>query len=310
MGFFRKKLIFDFGTANTVVCSDGKVVYDNLTLFRVWSDNGLNDRYFFPVSGGYVEDRDAFEKYVKSVIRKLTLFPRLSSVLIAVPDEVSGAETSVVQDFMLPFKKLHVKDIRTVPQSVAACAGLGLAADKYHLLLDIGEGKTRISLVKDSRVVKTKVWTDLSAYTWISDIRSHMKSNRDFNCGDATALKALIDVGAATEKISDPPSPVKLTGLSLIMERPHSLEFDHEELAGVLNPCMESMEVSLQKFIEEELATMSEAVMKDITSEGLWLIGGGSRLRGLAGRLQNRISLPVNTLDYPFHLIAKGASLL
>ncbi len=46
---------------------------------------------------------------------------------------------------------------------------------------------------------------------------------------------------------------------------------------------------------------------KDIMSEGMWMIGGCARLRGLSERLGSRLNLRVNTVDDPFHLIAGGA---
>ena len=76
------------------------------------------------------------------------------------------------------------------------------ASDKHHLILDIGYGKSRISLIKDSKVIKTKSWTDTAAKDWVSAIRKYIESHHGVLCGDRSALKALIETASATVDIA------------------------------------------------------------------------------------------------------------
>ncbi len=183
MNFLNRTLAFDFGSANTVVCEKDHIVFDEETMISVWPEGCIDvsreasigcregNRTYFPVSGGYVADSDHFEAYVKGVVKKLARFPRFRSVVIAMPDELSD-DKSGNRAFLDAFVKLKVKNVKTVPQSVAAVAGLGLQSGKYHLILDIGYGKARVSLVKDSCVLKTRLLKNVSGESWISEIRT------------------------------------------------------------------------------------------------------------------------------------------
>lgn len=143
MGIFNRTLIFDFGTSNTVVCDEnGTVLFDEPTMIA--SFYGPNEpllignkaliapqighcKFTKPIIRGYVNDYEAFETFVKGVVKKLVLFPRLClrTVVIAIPNDLAGDENASACDraFFEPFRKIGVKDIRAIHRGVAACLG-------------------------------------------------------------------------------------------------------------------------------------------------------------------------------------------
>lgn len=144
MKCFHKTLVFDFGSVNTVICDeDGNVLFDEPTVIaELYCQNGkllighkasmapeIGHCKFFirPIVRGYVNDYDAFETFVKAVVKKLVHFPRiwLKTVVIAIPDDLFGDKNASACDraFFEPFRKMGVKDIRTIHRSVAACLG-------------------------------------------------------------------------------------------------------------------------------------------------------------------------------------------
>jgi actin-like ATPase involved in cell morphogenesis len=66
------------------------------------------------------------------------------------------------------------------------------------------------------------------------------------------------------------------------------------------------LEEELSAFVHEAMS-ISEDISKEIISEGIWMVGGGSRLRGLPERLSNKLNVNVNTVDNPRHVIVRGA---
>lgn len=143
MKSFYRTLCFDFGSSNTIVCDgNGQVVFDEPTMIA--SFYGPNEPILIgnkamiapqigpckcikPIIKGYVGDYEAFESYVKGIIRKIVLFPRLclKTIVIAIPDDLVGDENTYACDrtFYEPFRKMGVKDIRAICRSVAACMG-------------------------------------------------------------------------------------------------------------------------------------------------------------------------------------------
>lgn len=333
MNFFNRTLTFDFGSANTVVCEKGQIVFDEETIISVWPEGDIDfgrkarmlhwrekigfwgkwpagecNQTYFPISSGYVADFSSFKAYVKGVVKKLARFPRFCSVIIAMPDELSDDEfgSMVTRAFLDPFLELNVNNVRTIPQSVAAAAGLALSSDKHHLILDIGYGKTRVSLVKDSCVYKTKLLKSVSGESWISAIKTHIRTESQVNYGKATAERALVCVGSAIENLLDPPAPFSITGPSRMTGHLNTIVLDHKALAGVLNPNLMLLEEELSAFVHEAMS-ISEDISKEIISEGIWMVGGGSRLRGLPERLSNKLNVNVNTVNNPRHVIVRGA---
>lgn len=140
MKFFNRTLVFDFGSSNTIVCEDGKVVFDEPTLVTYWPKGvanignkalltrmQINDGTVKPIVNGYVGSYEDFEVYVKAVVKKIVLFPRLclKTVVIAIPNDMSGDENATACDraFFEPFRKMGIKDIRTIHRGIAALMG-------------------------------------------------------------------------------------------------------------------------------------------------------------------------------------------
>ncbi len=324
MIFFRNKtLSFDFGSANTVVRKDGDVVFDEPTLvaYTRYGEAVVGSkallmrevpyaRYGKPIINGYVADFESYEQYVKGVVKSIIAFPRFLksySVIIAVPDDLQGEESAMsVRAFSDPFFEMGFKNIKFIHQSVAATKGLGLPENKYHLIVDIGYGKTRASLVKDSLVVKTKLWSSVSGKTWISDIVDHLHTEHQLRIGEVTAKHLLLSVATADEEVNDMPDPLSFGAPGVCDCRPHKVTIDNKELAKVLNPNLLLFEKELDGFIKEEIMTISEEVREGIISEGVWLIGGCSLLRGLSDRLERSLNLSIHIPADPRFVISGG----
>ena len=93
--------------------------------FAYFSD--INYQLIKPIDGGGVVDEEAFEKFVKAVVRKLMWFPRLrlKTVVIAIPNEMiqEGNITTSGKAYCEPFHRMGIKDIKVIGQGVAAYLG-------------------------------------------------------------------------------------------------------------------------------------------------------------------------------------------
>ena len=74
MKIFNRTLVFDFGSSKTIVCEDGKVVFDEPTLVTYWPKGvanignkallmrmQINDGTVKPIVNGYVGSYEDFE---------------------------------------------------------------------------------------------------------------------------------------------------------------------------------------------------------------------------------------------------------
>lgn len=134
MNIFKRTLTFDFGSSNTVVCEGGCVVYDEPTEIAVLYYGsvkvGITARAFYsckserikPIVNGLVDNHEAFEAYVKGVLRKIIWFPQicLNTVVIAVPNDMDKCGITALCE---PFRKRKIKNIMIIPRGVASCLG-------------------------------------------------------------------------------------------------------------------------------------------------------------------------------------------
>lgn len=137
---FYRTLIFDFGSSSTVVCDEcGRILFDEATEIAYFVDGcieiGQRSRIFCegerklikPIVCGYVNNYDAFEDYVKRLVKKLVFFPRLclKIVVIAIPNDWAENESASECSgaFIEPFRKMGIKNIRIIHRSLAAYQG-------------------------------------------------------------------------------------------------------------------------------------------------------------------------------------------
>lgn len=140
MRIFNRTLIFDFGSSNTVVCDEnGEVIFDEGTVIVYYADGyvEIGERAYIlregerewlkPIVNGYVNNYDAFEDYVKRLVKKLVLFPRLclKTVVVAIPNDLTENEcaSECGSAFIAPFRKVGIKDIRIIHRSLAVYLG-------------------------------------------------------------------------------------------------------------------------------------------------------------------------------------------
>lgn len=148
MKHFNRTLTFDFGASNTKVYENGRVVFDEPTVVAHWPNGAASigrkaliyySRYcedrsisncelIKPIINGYVGNYDAFETYVKGVVKILVRLPWLClrTVIIIIPDDLVGDDNASACDraFFEPFRKMGVKNIRTIHKSYAAYLGI------------------------------------------------------------------------------------------------------------------------------------------------------------------------------------------
>ena len=144
MKYFNRTLTFDFGASNTRVYENDRVIFDEPTVVAHWPNGEVSigrkaqiyhSRYcegksksncelIKPIINGYVGNYDAFEVYVRGVVKLFVRLPRLClrEVVIVIPDDLVGDENASACDraFFEPFRRMGVKDIKTIHRSVAA----------------------------------------------------------------------------------------------------------------------------------------------------------------------------------------------
>ena len=94
------------------------------------------------------------------------------------------------------------------------------------------------------------------------------------------------------------------TVLPLVAARPESFEITCSEVYEAIIDTVNS----ICDGIRQVLNKTDPDLVADITTDGLYLAGGGALLNGLADKISDYLGLKVNLLDDPSYSVVKGAA--
>jgi rod shape-determining protein MreB len=183
--------------------------------------------------------------------------------------------------------------------------GVGLPVDQPmgSMVIDIGGGTTEIAVISLSGIV-----CDTSIRTGGDEmdekIIQYMRSNYNLLIGERTAEEIKCRIGSANPLKEE----LKMTakGRDLIAGIPKAVEISSEEVREALTEpvrqIVDAVKLSLEK-TPPELAA-------DIRDHGIMLTGGGAMLKGLANKLRDETSLPVNLADDPLTCVVRGTGIV
>jgi rod shape-determining protein MreB len=73
--------------------------------------------------------------------------------------------------------------------------------------------------------------------------------------------------------------------------------------------CIDKTITKIETAVLSALENTPPELYADIVKNGIWLTGGGAKLRGLAKRLTDKIKIQFHVADDPLHSVAKGTGI-
>ncbi len=320
-GLFSNDIAIDLGTANTLVYVKGKgiLVREPSVVAIRMSDRkvqaiGYDARQMVgkthsdihtirPMRDGVIDDDDIAEEMIRAFIKKVSR-NRLTRprVIICVPSGVTKAEKRIINDSA---EHAGAREVYLIAEPMAAALGVGLPVDQPigSMVIDIGGGTTEIAVISLSGIV-----TDTSVRTGGDEmdevIVQYMRRNYNLLIGERTAEEIKCRIGSATPLKEELKMVAK--GRDLIAGIPKAVEISsveiREALAEPVSAIVDAVKLSLEK-TPPELAA-------DIRDRGIIVTGGGALLKGLAIRLREETSLPVNLAEDPLTCVVRGTGIV
>jgi rod shape-determining protein MreB len=320
-GLFSNDIAIDLGTANTLVYvkgkgilvrepsvvavrkSDRKVVAIGYEARQMVGKTHSDIQTIRPMKDGVIDDDDIAEEMIRAFIKKVSR-NRLTRprVIVCVPSGVTKAEKRIINDSA---EHAGAREVYLIAEPMAAALGVGLPVDQPigSMVIDIGGGTTEIAVISLSGIV-----TDTSVRTGGDEmdevIVQYMRRNYNLLIGERTAEEIKCRIGSATPLKEELKMVAK--GRDLIAGIPKAVEISsveiREALAETVSAIVDAVKLSLEK-TPPELAA-------DIRDRGIILTGGGALLKGLAVRLREETSLPVNLAEDPLTCVVRGTGIV
>ncbi len=324
LSFLTKEIAIDLGTANTIIIYNDKVVVDEPSIVALERSTGRilavgkkammmhgktheNIRTIRPLRDGVIADFQVAEYMIREMIKmigfKNSLFPPALKMVICIPSGITEVEERAVKDSA---EQAGAKEVRLIHEPMAAAIGIGIDVlePTGNMVIDIGGGTTEIAVIALGGIVNSKsiriAGDDMNA-----DIEEYMRKQHNINIGERTAERIKIEVGAAMTEIDNPPDDFAVHGRDMLSGIPKEITVNYSEIAHALDKSISKIEAAVLNGLEMTPPELSA----DIYRTGIYLAGGGSLLRGLDKRIQQKTKLSVHMADDPLRAVARGTGI-
>jgi rod shape-determining protein MreB len=252
---------------------------------------------------GAPADPEAVSGFLKQALRSVGVrsFAR-SEVLFAATTHASQLDTASLKRCI---EGLNAKPVIPLETPIAATAGIDedVLGEVGTMTVVLGE-----SLIETGIVSFGKLAARATSATGVSSfrnaIRESVKTTCDLVISDEVAndiLTELIDFQRTHRG-----AQAKIWGRSLANGESESGVIAEDVIYAAILP---SLDLITQTVINC-IAQAPNQLVTDVADRGVWLLGGGAHLSGLAGELERRLGVEVHTISDPELAVVRGLSVI
>lgn len=233
----------------------------------------------------------------QSYLKGIFFHPRL---LMCVPIGISRVQRRALLEAAVA---VGARKTVLIDQPIAAVMGLGLKLAHMQgvLVVDIGGGSTKISVVSRHGVVRSHFSTE-SGILMDEAVMNAVLEKYHVRIGRKAAETLKIALGVDWDLHRDV-RVCEVCGISTITELPVKIAVTGEIVAQALNPILYRIFSGITSVIQ----TTPPAILGDIRNHGIVLIGGVAQLRGLKELVLNVTEMKARVADHPSYVNAVGA---
>lgn len=322
LNLFKSGLAIDLGTANTLIMHNDQIVLNEPSIIAVNSITGElvalgrkamemhektpeNIKTIRPLKDGVISNFHAAEQMIRGMINmiysgKKTFFRTAHKMVISIPYGSTEVEKRAVRDSA---EHAGVKELYLIHEPIAAAIGIGIDIEEPYgsMIIDIGGGTTEIAVISLCGVVCNQS-LKTAGDTLNKDILDYVRRNHNLLIGERTAEKIKIEVGSALADIENPPEDYGIIGRDMMTGLPKEIKLQYSEIAQAMEKSISVIEEAVIKTLE----SCPPELAGDIYRKGIHLTGGGSGLRALDKRLEQKTKLKVFVSENNLHSVIKG----
>ena len=322
LGKFSIDMGIDLGTANTLVCVQGKGIVLNepsvvavkkgtnkvLLDGRAVGDTAKemlgktpgNIVAIRPLKDGVIADFEITEAMLRYFIHKVHdrtwgVRPR---IVIAIPYGITPVEKRAVINSA---ERAGARKVYLIEEPMAAGIGVGLpiTEPQASMICDIGGGTTEVAVISLAGIV-TANSVRIAGDEMDEAIVNHMRNTYNLLVGEQTAEKIKIGIGSAYPLKREMTMDVK--GRDLKQGLPRKVVVTSEEIREALQEPVRG----IVETVKSTLESTPPELAADLVDSGVVMAGGGSLLRGLDRVIAEEINLPVRVAEDPLTAVARG----
>ncbi len=313
-----RDLAIDLGTANTLVYMKGRgIVLNEPTVIAVnrqtgevlatghdaLSMIGRTPSYIAavrPLRGGAITDFDITERMIRLLLQRVGVsrFTR-PKVIICVPSAITEVERRAVTDAA---RRAGASDAQLLEQPMAAAIGANLPIDEPvgNMVIDIGGGTSETAVISLGGVVELDA-VRVGSFDIDAAIQNYVRREHGVAIGEITASEIKIQIGSAEPGPEDRDADIR--GRDLVTGLPKTVRLTAEEVRFAIDEPVQAIIDSVKRCLSKAPPELAQ----DFLARGMYLVGGGGMLRGLANRIERETAVPVRMSPQPLEAVVLGA---
>lgn len=259
-----------------------------------------------PLQRGVVSDFEVTEQMIRYFIttaHKKRIFPlSWPRVIIGIPSGVTEVEKKAVEDAA---KGAGAREVFLIEEPVAAAIGarLPIQEAKGHFIIDIGGGTSEIAVISLGGIVCSKS-LKVAGDQLNKDIIDYTQDSYKLLIGERSAEEVKITIGQAVPFKEKKVAPLR--GRNLASGLPEEIQVTSEDIR-------KAMEKSLNQIVDAVKLTIEETppeLLADIMREGIYLVGGGSLLKGMDKLISQSTGMSVRIIEDPLTAVVRGGGVV
>ena len=313
-----RDLAIDLGTANTLVYMKGKGIVLNepsvialnkqtgevlATGREAWQMIGRTPGYIVavrPLRGGAITDFEITERMIRLLLQRVGVsrFTR-PKVVICVPSAITEVERRAVTDAA---RRAGAADAQLIEQPMAAAIGADLPIDEPvgNMVIDIGGGTSETAVISLGGIVALEA-VRVGSFDIDAAIQAYVRREHGIAIGERTAEEVKVAIGYADD--TDDDSQAEVRGRDMMTGLPKTVVLTPTEIRWAIDDVVSSITSSVVRC----LAKVPPELAQDFLNRGMFLVGGGGLLRGLAQRIERETQVPVKMSTMPLEAVVMGA---
>ena len=189
------------------------------------------------------------------------------------------------------------------PMAAAIGARLPIYDPKANLIVDIGGGTTEVALISLGGMVALRS-VRIAGDKFDEDIIQYVKDEFRLLIGERMAEDIKISIGSVWPEIED--LDMEISGRDAMSGLPKEIKITSSEIRKAL---MRSTRIIINT-VKDTIEDTPPELVSDLTKKAIYLVGGGSLLRGLDVLLAHETKLPVKIIDDPLTAVVRGCGIV
>jgi len=261
-----------------------------------------------PLVNGVISDFEVTEQMMKYFIEKaanssnnffgLGYVPR---VIIGIPCGVTEVEKKAVRDAA---QNAGARTVFLIEEPLASAIGAKLPIQEPggNFIVDIGGGTTEVAVISLGGIVAFKSLR-VAGDKLNDDIIQFAQKEYKLLIGERTAETVKISIGSALPLKEK--KEMAMRGRNLVTGLPEEVVVFNDDIQRALDRSVKQIIQAIKTTIEE---TPPE-LLSDVMTNGIYLAGGGSLLRGLDILISKETKMPCRIIDDPLTSVVRGSGM-